>query len=144
MPINFFPLMNKIGERANNDIEEMVFESLKQNNFDPTKAINNPSDIKDMNPLYGMSMLNYIYRNRTAILYKLRGVDLNNLNSEEIKKLIHKEILNIELLTHRNHINSEDKETRENSISQVKKIVEELTQLNDSRVDEIKKEFGLK
>jgi hypothetical protein len=68
MPINMFSLSNTLAEHANKDIEEMVFESLKQNNFDPIEAFNNPSQLKNIYPLYGSSMISYIHRNTSAIL----------------------------------------------------------------------------
>lgn len=141
MPINLFSLSNTLSEHANKDIEEMVFESLKQNKFDAIDAFNNPSQLKNIYPLYGSSMIDYISRNTSAILNKFRDMNFKNLDVEEIKKLIHKEILDIELLTHRRYINSEDKDIKENSYTQVKRIIEELTQLNDPRIEDIKKEY---
>lgn len=143
MPINFIPLMNKISSQAFKDIEELVFDSLEKNNFNAVEAFNNPSDKKEMYPLYGTTMISYIYRTTLFILKKFQSINFQNLNSVEIKKIIHNEIIEIELLTHRKNFKSKDNEIRENSLEQVKIIVDELTQQKDPRAEEIKKEFGL-
>ena len=134
--------MQKIFKMADKEIEDLVFDSLKRNNFIIQEAIKNPSKLTTIHPAYGLTLKTYITRNIFYILNKLDALCLQDKNESKIRVSIRKEILYMNYLSHKRYLNSNNPEIKKEYKNKIEKVIEELTDLNDSRVHEIKNELS--